>query len=287
MQLTWHSDIHSFLDQTLAYLENDEAINNLMLGIALRLQKDPAYCSAVEFVTLSDERGLVLAGLMTVPEKLVLYSPAGVCSEAITQLATSLLEKNIQIPGVVGPKKLSEKFATAWAERTNCAVDLDMHMRVYELREVNQSLIGEGHLRSIGEQDLEFLIEGIEEFMKDASLDASPDHEKCAELARRRLSDQSAFLWEHNGEAVSMAAKSRPTRHGVTINLVYTPQELRGRGYATSCVAALSQKLLDAGYQFCSLFTDLANPTSNSIYQKIGYQSIGDFDGYYFKPRSY
>ena len=79
-----------------------------------------------------------------------------------------------------------------------------------------------------------------------------------------------------------MAAAGRRTRSGIAINLVYTPKGLRRHGYATSCVAELSQRLLDLGYQFCTLFADLANPISNSIYQKIGYQPIGDYDSYLF-----
>ena len=63
---------------------------------------------------------------------------------------------------------------------------------------------------------------------------------------------------------------------------VYTPPELRGHGYASAVVAALSQRLLDAGHQYCALYTDLANPTSNSIYQKIGYTPVSDAVEYAF-----
>jgi hypothetical protein len=63
---------------------------------------------------------------------------------------------------------------------------------------------------------------------------------------------------------------------------VYTPAELRGRGYATACVATLSQQLLAEGYLFCTLFTDLSNPVSNHIYEKIGYTAVADFHEYYF-----
>ena len=80
-----------------------------------------------------------------------------------------------------------------------------------------------------------------------------------------------------------MAATARPTRRGVGVNLVYTPPPLRGKGYASSCVAALSQLQLDSGYQFCVLYTDLANPTSNSIYHKIGYVALCDSDEYVFE----
>lgn len=282
MGVVWHSTIHSFLDLTLAHLEADEAINNLMLGISLRLQKDPSYYRHVELVTLSDARGLVLSAVMTIPEKLILYSPLGVDREALGQLSNAILDRNLHIPGVLGPKDLVEAFVDIWKRKTNCLVELDMHMRVYELREVNREVIGAGRLRVADDGDLEFMIQGIGEFLKDASLNSVPDPEKCREHAQRRLADQSVYLWEQEGKPVSMAARSRPTSRGVTINLVYTPKELRGRGYATSCVAALSQQLLDEGYEFCSLFTDLSNPTSNSIYQKIGYRSLGDFDGYFF-----
>jgi predicted GNAT family acetyltransferase len=64
--------------------------------------------------------------------------------------------------------------------------------------------------------------------------------------------------------------------------MVYTPPEYRRRGYASASVAALSQSLLNQGHQFCFLFTDLANPTANHIYQDIGYQPVGDWHQYSF-----
>ena len=80
-----------------------------------------------------------------------------------------------------------------------------------------------------------------------------------------------------------MAMKTRPTRRGISVSFVYTPPEFRRRGYATACVAELSRLLLESGRQFCSLFTDLANPTSNHIYQQIGYRPVADFDQYSFQ----
>ena len=77
-------------------------------------------------------------------------------------------------------------------------------------------------------------------------------------------------------------SRSRPTSHGIAVSLVYTPRELRNCGYASACVAALSQQLLDAGWEFCTLYTDLANSTSNSIYQRIGYRPVCDSNEYHF-----
>jgi predicted GNAT family acetyltransferase len=64
--------------------------------------------------------------------------------------------------------------------------------------------------------------------------------------------------------------------HGARVGGVYTPPHLRRRGYATTCVAALSQYLLDSGRRYCFLYTDLSNPTSNAIYMRIGYHAVAD-----------
>ena len=68
------------------------------------------------------------------------------------------------------------------------------------------------------------------------------------------------------------------TPNGIRIGPVYTPPEQRRRGYGSALTAALTQQLLDGGRRFCFLFTDLANPTSNSIYQRIGYRPVTDVD---------
>jgi predicted GNAT family acetyltransferase len=79
-----------------------------------------------------------------------------------------------------------------------------------------------------------------------------------------------------------MALVMRHVLDGVWITGVHTPQEKRRQGYATSCVAQLSAKYLAEGASYCFLFTDLANPTSNSIYEKIGYERVCDFQNYNF-----
>ena len=94
--------------------------------------------------------------------------------------------------------------------------------------------------------------------------------------APARLADGGFLIWEDEGEVVSIAGCGGPTPNGIRIGPVYTPPELRGRGYATALVAELSQRLLDSGRRFCFLFTDLANPTSNAIYERIGYVRIAE-----------
>jgi uncharacterized protein len=91
------------------------------------------------------------------------------------------------------------------------------------------------------------------------------------------ISGGDLAVWELDGEAVSMAAVSRRTPWSSSIGFVYTPPELRGRGYASAVTAALSQRELDVGQGWCSLFTDQANATSNHIYADIGYEPKSEF----------
>ena len=138
-----------------------------------------------------------------------------------------------------------------------------MHVRVCELH-VAHLRYGPGYLRPAGAADAELVVRWALAFTSGCGLRDRP--EQVAEGARRRVAIGDIFLWD-DGRPVSMAARTRPTRHGISVGHVYTPPELRGRGYATACVAGLSQHLLDSGYGFWTLFTDLANPTSNHIYQ--------------------
>lgn len=79
-----------------------------------------------------------------------------------------------------------------------------------------------------------------------------------------------------------MAGWSRGTANGASISMVYTPARSRGRGYATALVARLSSEILARGKRFCVLFTNLANPTANAIYARIGYQPVCDYESWSF-----
>jgi predicted GNAT family acetyltransferase len=153
-----------------------------------------------------------------------------------------------------------------------------MRQRVFELRQVNHPKYPAGQLRLATAVATDLVAHWIQAFHAE-SLEPI-DTTTAQEMAKGHIREGNIYIWDEGGTLLSMAAKLRPTVHGMTISLVYTPPELRQRGYASACVAALSQQLLDEGWQFCTLFTDLANPTSNSIYQKIGYQPVGDFNDY-------
>jgi predicted GNAT family acetyltransferase len=99
----------------------------------------------------------------------------------------------------------------------------------------------------------------------------------AAAVIARQVAAGEIHVWDAGDEIVSSAAAVGPTRNAIRINLVYTPPASRRRGYATSLVADLTSSLLESGRRFVFLHTDLANPTSNAIYQRIGYRCVGEF----------
>jgi len=123
----------------------------------------------------------------------------------------------------------------------------------------------------------------VRAFHEEAIGDApAQDYDAMADRLIRGLG-RTAYLWVDDGRPVSLAGAGGLTPNGIRIGPVYTPPELRGRGYASNVVAALSQHQLDRGRTFVFLFTDLANPTANKIYQDIGYEPVIDIDEYNFR----
>jgi GNAT superfamily N-acetyltransferase len=234
--------------------------------------------------------GLMAAAVRTAPFRVIVYSARGADPEPLHLIVDDLVDFTAksppdtpagQVSGVVANSPTGLAFAEAWTSRTGKPFKPGKNLRIYELREVIPPHDVPGHLRPARDSDLPLVADWIHNFNIDAFLPA--DREEARTLAERRIDSGDIYLWKHEGRSVSMAGRGRRTTHGSTIGLVYTPRELRNRGYASACVAALSQQLLDAGWEFCTLYTDLANPTSNSIYQRIGYRPVCDSNEYDFE----
>jgi hypothetical protein len=275
-----HQTADSFLDHAQSVLEQNEAANNLMIGIAVRLHESPERVKSPPYLATVEEGGsLLAAALMTPPHRVIVYAE-GDQPEAFRLLAHDLSAGGWHVPGVGGLKPASRAFAEVWSAVTGQPYRVGLNERAYELRcVVPPEPPVPGRLRVATEDDLPLIREWVWGFIQDAGLEGTV--EGAREIAEQRIADRDLFIWD-DGDPVSMVAKARHSTHGIVVNLVYTPPAHRNRGYASAAVAALSQQLLDAGWEFCALFTDLANPTSNSIYQKIGYRPVADFDEYSF-----
>lgn len=282
MKVTTYRTAGEFLKKTQAHLEKNEAVHSLMLGLCLRLHKHPDRIEHQPyFATVEDAKGLAACAVMTPPFSLIVQSTRKDPHSALEAIAKDLVKDNWSVPGVNGQLPLPEVFSEIWKTLTGARHEKILALRAFELRKVVHPKPVPGRLKTAAAADTDLVASWMRAFRDEATPHDPPfDAHKAA---KTRISDGDIFLWE-DGEPVTMAAKSRPTVHGTTVGLVYTPPPLRRKGYATACVAALSQKLLDEGWKFCALFTDLANPTSNSIYQKIGYKPVCDNALFKFEP---
>jgi predicted GNAT family acetyltransferase len=173
---------------------------------------------------------------------------------------------------VIGARPLATQFAEAWCARAGCRPEVRTEQMIYRLDRVFPIAYSPGSLIQGTAAHLDLAVEWMVGFSA-VTPEGPLARNEARERAEAMIDAGRLYLW-HDGAPVSMAWRARPTRHGITVSGVYTPPALRRRGYATSCVAALSQLLLDEGYAYCTLYTDLANPTSNHIYQEIGYRPI-------------
>ena len=266
-------------------LEGAEVENNLLLGIvgALAVGRPavPAAGAGAErplLAIVEDDAGALAAvAVRTPPSKLVL---ARAPDAALAALARGIAVVDRALPGVVGPVEAAAAFATHWSEATGASARAGMRQRVYRLDRVVEPAPVAGRLRAAGEGDVARVAEWVDAFSRDTGV----ERWNAEALVRRKLEDRALWLWEHRGPA-SMACTTGATARGIRVGLVYTPPERRGRGYASACVAAVSRAQLAAGRRWCSLFTDLANPTSNHIYQAIGYRPVCDFADYWFESQ--
>lgn len=284
LQLSVYAEVDAFLAVAETDLARDEVTNGLILGVALRLKQDPArYEHAPFLATVQDGDTLAAAAVMTPPHGVLVYAAVDEPRPALRLIAERLVAEQWPLPTVNGVAAVSHAFAEEWQALTGGTVTDLMALRVFELRTVTPPLTPPGHFRPATSADADLVLAWYTAFHAEAVRD-----EAAPRLAHmeRAIAEGSVYLWEDGGRPVSLAGKGRRTAHGTSVGPVYTPPELRGRGYASACVAALSQQILDEGKQFCTLFTDLANPTSNHIYQQLGYRPVCDFAEYALRAAS-
>ncbi len=164
-----------------------------------------------------------------------------------------------------------DRFTAAWRDKTGATYRVTKHLRLHRLDTLTPPTPAPpGRARLADEADQALLVEWYDAFCRETG-----EPSASANLVSDRLSFGGLMLWEVDGVPVSMAGRNRSIAGVIRIAPVYTPPQLRGRGYAGGVTAALSQAALDSGAEVI-LFTDVANPTSNALYQRLGYRPLGD-----------
>ncbi|MGW7514453.1 GNAT family N-acetyltransferase [Streptomyces sp. NPDC054796] len=277
----WHliHDVDTFLARAGDFLRSRPAPHTIPLTVTetLRTRGPHTYGAEDPVFGILGSAGEVRATFFrTPPQRLNLTPLAPDESEA---LARRLAALGHTVPGVGADRDTAAAFAAAWQRHTGAAPKLRERQRLYRLGSLAApEPRPEGRARVAGPQDREQLVRWHREF--DGAIGAALSTSDGS-WADARIADGRVTFWETpDGTPVSMAGVTPTVAGQVRVSPVYTPAPLRGRGYAGAATAEVSRAALAAGAAEVLLFADLANPTSNALYQRIGYRPVTDFAVY-------
>lgn len=275
IRIIQHQEIQSFLDYNEELLLKNESFHNSMLGLAYSIRERPLEENVVPlYYSIIENDKVVAAGIRSIKERPFIISEMN--THSLDLLIQELISKNIELKAIVGEEKSTTYFKDQWIKIKGIDASLNLKLGVYECKKVIPPSVMKGELIQASEEHRKIVREYIKEFSIDCFPDTPSNDERDEALVNRHLLNGSLYLLKNlNNELVTMAANTRSTLNGGTISLVYTPPHFRGSGYGSNAVALLSEKIISNGKKFTNLYTDLKNPTSNSIYQKIGYVMIG------------
>jgi GNAT superfamily N-acetyltransferase len=286
LQVRTVDDPAAFLADASPLLMLDEARHNLMLGVVGRIATEPHSYPLFRLWLAQDPSGDVVgAASMTAPWPIAVARPTD--ERAIEALVVAASTGDLPVPGVVGAVPEVHEFASRWTAVTGMNATTRRAEGAFALEELEPVPTAVGAARPATAADRALLARWMVAFVAEALPDDPPADDDGREIVDSRLLSDSAglWLWEVDGRAVSVAGYGGPTPNGIRIGPVYTPPEHRGHGYATSLVAELSAWLIANGRRFCFLHTDLANPTSNAIYRRIGYRQVCESANISFERR--
>ncbi|MGA8247935.1 MAG: GNAT family N-acetyltransferase [Nocardioides sp.] len=288
MELRFFDDPVAFLDLAADHLAEQPVVSTVVSGVAHKIAADaeagvpwPAGVPCW-FVVLLDDGDVVGVAMRTAkfgthPAFLMPMS-----DEAAVLLARTLVERDEPVTAANGALPAVQVFCEEMAAHVGGAARVGQHTRLFELGELVVPPPVEGRLRPAVVDEQPLITSWYDAFMADADEQAgrepgeTPHETPGPEDMRRRIEGGRVFVWEDaSGRAVHVTAASEPSYGVSRIGPVYTPREHRGRGIASAAVAQVSRLLRDRGERAC-LFTDQANPTSNRIYEAIGYRRVVD-----------
>jgi predicted GNAT family acetyltransferase len=263
-------DVTAHAARVLPWLQGHPVVDNGLINIVqARADGHVSPGPGDRWYRMEHGQRLVGAAAWTPPRGPVLSTmPIESAQELADRLAGA------HLPSVVGPTPVADAFAARYAERSGRLYRIGLDMAVLELTCVRRPATITGHLSAATSDDRELLIDWLRAFNSEA-LPYDPPADPTPVVDRGLGDPGRLWLWKDDRSAVSVLWLSRPAFGVVRVGAVYTPPSARGHGYASAAVAAACQASLDRGARACTLSTDLTNPTSNRIYQRIGFTRVG------------
>ena len=285
MEIIQYNDPSILWEKIQAQLLEHEKENNLFVGLLKTISENKELQAPDHlWFTVEDNDGIQLAGWRTPPFPYGLWAPTMETTRALECFLDFLMTEKMEVTGTVGKPAVADSFAALAMPRFKFENYFTMNQGIFEFLEVDPELLERGTIRPVTMDELELLTDWMIAFRIE-SLNLEPLRSETGKKLQVEIENGSYFFYEEDGKVLSTVAMARPMVNGISVNMVYTPPEYRKKGYATSCVALLTQKLLNDGWKFTALITDLDNPTSNSIYQKIGYKKVGESKDIRLRPQ--
>lgn len=279
MRLQHCSDLQTFYDRVVPFLQQREAEHNVLLGVLSDLLREPPKMSSANpyMGYVETDTGEVVAVAHYAGHRLFFSHAKAGHEKALEILAADAASPDVL--RLLVPTECEEIVKVGWGNRFGSRLSAQMPMRIYRLDTVIRANIW-GRLRWTTKDDHALIRQWMIGFDVDVyNADPTKVNEERVANWMTYYAESDVYgvaFWEVDGQPVSMAATVGRSPTGMRIGLVYTPAEHRGHGYASAITAALSQYLLDSGLRFCTLATNLKNPTANRIYQAIGYYPVAD-----------
>jgi hypothetical protein len=262
------SDPQAFAQTVFPFLQQDPVLHTIIMsnvheranGTA-RAESEPSY-----FVSVHDP-DVVGVAMRTPGRGVYLGALDEELAESIADLYADVLP---ELSGVAGDRPAAQRFAQRWVERRGGDLTQTRGTRLHKLIDLTPLEADDGSPRPMNADEVEL----VAAWGKDGFAEELATGHR--EWAARRLAEGTMWIWEVDGEAVSMVGYHHPIFGVCRVGPVYTPPEKRRHGYAGALTSHVSAMILADGNQVC-LYTDLANPTSNKIYYQAGYRPVADF----------
>jgi predicted GNAT family acetyltransferase len=265
-------DVGAFAEHAWELLAAAPAEQTVALSIVEQLRAGQRWSDlAPVFGWYTDGERVRGAVCMTPPFEMLL---AVVPDAALPELVAALRTEDVQLPGVNGDAATVERFAQAWLAGTALHARTVFEQRLYALVTLEPPQpLPPGRARQATDADLDLAARWFGAFQREAGVTVTD----AEGWARGGIGDGRIWLWDaDDGPSVSLAGRTAPAAGVSRVAPVYTPPEHRRRGYGAAITAACTADALERGADHVVLFTDLANPTSNAIYQRIGYRPLAD-----------
>jgi GNAT superfamily N-acetyltransferase len=277
MEVRVTSDPQAFEQTVFPFLQQDPVLHTIIMSNVHEraIGTAPAESEPSYFVSVHDPD--VVGVAMRTPGRGVYL---GALQEDLAEpIADAYADVLPELPGVAGDRPAARRFAQRWVERRGGSLTETRGTRLHKLIDL-APLAAQGGARPMRADDVDLVAAWGDGFAAEIADEIATDNNGWAE---QRLEEGTLWIWEANGEPVSMVGYHLPLFAVCRVGPVYTPPEHRRHGYAGALTSHVSELILADGNQAC-LYTDLANPTSNKIYHQAGYRPVADFVDVDFTP---